>query len=536
MSGKPPARKRSRAASSNTTPSPPDAAAGDSSSEVVPLPEALTDVAADKLAPALQAHLLASIQLMQRFIANRPPGEHAQWEKQLASLQASLRMVHKAYPGEAAPPEAGSGDGALDPGRVKEFGRTVAEARQAAGLSRRDLAKRAGLSEKTIWNVEEGSNIPTHATVLRLLAIRELNLQSEQVPWEHKGSPDFGSAPNCWIAPGYEPLRLFAELFEVLNGPGGTVEQTFCYLDHRSAVNWYELCNQSAYDAKYRSRLPLDAMARRILEYSGHGRLDLIALGSGDGKQESRLVEHLLDWAEEAQRAADLRLYLVDISQPLLSAAYQHAAQKVGRRRGVLVQAIQGNFHHWPRYTQLHHTAERGHRRRVMSLLGFTIGNLDNEAWFFQHTLVGLAPDDLLLLDVLIGYGDPERPDEVRRKDPAFSTGPTPEHRAWLSGPLERYCEDLHKVELEYTLGAPCTVPGSYAIDVIARVELRDRRHRRFALFRFKRYDPARLAEMMRHLGWALIADAPFGPDLNNPVAAVLLFRKLSPSIPVWPG
>jgi transcriptional regulator with XRE-family HTH domain len=498
-------------------------------SEAVPLPEALAAVSPDKLANALQAHLLAAIHLMQRFIQACPVAERTKWERQLPKLQTTLRMVHKSCPSEALPPESASSEGALDPERVKEFGELVASARKTARLARRDLARRSGLSEKTIWNVENGGNMPTHATVLRLLSIKELGLSSEQVPWQHKGTFDFGSAPNCWIAPGYEPLKLFTELFEVLNGPGGTLEQTFVYLDHQSAVNWYELSNQSFYAAKYRARIPLDVMARRILEHSGHGRLDVIALGSGDGKQETRLVEHLLDWADESRRAADLRLYLLDVSQPLLSAAYQHAAQTVGARRGVLVQAIQGNFHHWPRYTQLHHTAERGHRRRLVSMLGYTIGNLDNEASFFQHTLVGLAPDDLLLLDLLNAAADPQHPDEVIRKDSAFSSGPTPEHRKWLVGPLMRYCQGLQSIDLKYALGAPCTVPGSYAIEVIADIELRDRRHRRFALHRFKRYDPKRLAEMMQHLGWALLGNSSYGPDEANPLGSLLLFRKLSP-------
>lgn len=533
MAGSPstPSRPRATAPEKGAAPtSPPTSAI--SASEPVPLPEALAEVAADKLANALQSHLLASTQLMQRFIQSRPDSERPKWERMLGNLQSTLRSVHKSCPSETLPPETAAADDALDPERVKEFGQLVATLRAAAGLTRRELARRTGLSEKTIWNVEDGSNVPTHATVLRLLSVKELGLSTEQVPWQQKGAFDFGSAPNCWIAPGYEPLKLFAELFEVLNGPGGAVEQTFVYLDHQSAVNWYELCNQSFYAAKYRARLPLDAMARRILEHSGHSRFDVIGLGSGDGKQETRLVEHLLDWADERRRVADLRLYLLDVSQPLLSAAYQHAAQTLGRRRGVLVQTIQGNFHSWPRYTQLHHTAERVHRRRLVSLIGFTIGNLDNEARFFQHTLVGLAPDDLLLLDVLIAAADPQNPDEVQRKDPAFSSGPTPEHRTWLTGPLMRYCQDLQSVDIKYALGGPCTVPGSYAIDVIATVELRDRRHRRFALHRFKRYDPKRLAEMMRHLGWGLEAEDQYGPDPANPVASLLLFRKLASSRP----
>jgi len=152
----------------------------------------------------------------------------------------------------------------------------------------------------------------------------------------------------------------------------------------------------------------------------------------------------------------------------LLNEGYQHAATKVARR-GVLVQAIQGNFHHWARYTQLHHVPERSHRRRVVTMLGSTLGNLDNEVSFFEQTLIGLATDDLLLLDVLVAKGDPQRREEVERNDLALQRGPSPLHAKWLTGPLRRYCEDLKSVELKHTLNVLTVVPGSYAINVAPR-------------------------------------------------------------------
>lgn len=83
---------------------------------------------------------------------------------------------------------------------------------------------------------------------------------------------------------------------------------------------------------------------------------------------------------------ADLRLYLLDISQPLLSEAYTHAAQTLDRFRGVLVTAVQGNFHHLPRYGQLLYRPEASHRRRLVTMLGGTFGNLD-----FYKTMSSLA-------------------------------------------------------------------------------------------------------------------------------------------------
>lgn len=484
----------------------------------------------ESLSRALMAHLTAAAQIMGRLSTTRPEADKARWRKHETQVQSALRMVQRDCASDAMRPGLVPSDGSLDPQRLKEFGELLVKARQRLGLSQNQLATRSGLSRKTIWNLEHGTGAPNRDTIFRLLFIKELGLSVEQVPWRSKLSLDVGAAPNCWIAPGYEPLKLFAELYEAVNGPGGRLEQTFAYLDHQSADNWYKLCNQPIYALKYRTRAPIDTIAGSIVQASGHARLDVVALGAGDGVQETRLVENLLLAAEEARRESDLRLFLLDISQPLLSEAYKHAARAVGHDGKVMIQAIQGNFHHWPRYKQLHHTDVNDHRRQLITIFGATVGNLDNEANYFQNTLVGLAAGDLLLLDIHLAYGDPSRPEEILRLDPAFSHGPSPEHKAWLTGPLRSYCPDVLRVELRYQLNLLTVVPGSYAIDVVADVEYRDHTKKVFpSLFRFKRYDPTRLAATLRMFGWELLETAPYGPAKAQPSAALMLFRKTSP-------
>ena len=276
--------------------------------------------------------------------------------------------------------------------------------------------------------------------------------------------------------------------------------------------------------------MPLQQAAREVRDSIGRAGLDVVALGAGDGKQEVRLVQHLLATGER-ETAGDVRLYLLDISQPLLSAAYQYAAEHVGSQ-GVYVCAIQGNFHHWPQYTQLHHAPERAHRRRLVVMLGNTVGNLDNEARFFQHTLTGLVPGDLLLMDVGLAFGSPDQPEEIKRSDRALSTGFQGAYQEWLSGPLERYCVGAKSVSLRPSLDLRSAIPGSYAIDALATVKLENGKQRRFSVFRFKRYDPERLGEVLRHLGWELLLSVPFGVEATHPVAALMLLRKFSRSQP----
>lgn len=494
----------------------------------VELPPPLRELPKGRLADLAQTRLLEAVQAMQRVSELLPPTEQAQWREQVEKTQALLRSVQKLSPNEAIPIGSGDLEGALEPGHAQEFGRRIYDARLRAGLTQQELAQLAGLGHKTIRNVEAGAHVPTRSTVMRLLAVKELELGPREVPWRESDATELSASPNCWIAPGYEPLKSFAELFEQLNGAGGSIEQTFAYLDHKSAVSWYQLSNQAQYAATFRANIPLDDIARRIVDEAGTSELDVIALGSGDGRSEVRLTQHLLDHDQRnnAKKATELRLYLLDISQPLLSTAYHHAAQTVAQR-GVYVCAIQGNFHHFPQYTQLHYSAERATRRRVVCMLGNTLGNLDNEARFFQHTLVGLAPSDMLLLDIdlLRGVASTDNPEEILRTDPVFR-GIQPGHADWLSGPLKRYCNDAVEVTLKPVLDRHAITQASYTIDVLAQVKLRSGEKKQFSIFRFKRYDRNVFPELLRTFQWELLAEVPYGSTDGSPQKVLFLFRK----------
>ena len=499
------------------------------------LPGVFGAVSRKRLSSLVQTSIFGAFQGLQDLAAEADAALQGACKKQVQALQRALRFVHKTFPSEDAPEKVPdvARDWAIDPDQAKAFGRMIEKARDAAELSAIQLGKLAGLSEQTIYNVEHAANVPTHATVVRLLAVKELGINSDQVPWRRPLASELGSSPNCWIAPGYDPLKMFAELFEALNnGRGGIIEQTYSYLDHQSAMHWFELSNQSSYATMFRQSMKLEPMAQKILAETGRAGLDVIALGSGDGKQEVRLVQHLLAHGEHRNGTSpNMRLFLIDISQPLLSSAYQHAAETLGKR-SVYICAVQGNFHDWPQYTQFHHGSESSHRRRIACMLGLTIGNLDNEARYFQHTLIGFAPGDMLLLDVQLACGAPEHPDEIRRKDKLLHNGFQPSHKEWLGGPLRRYITDAIDVELQPALDVHSNVvPGSYTIDTQATVKLKGGREKHFSIFRFKRYDPQRLADMLRHLGWELLSESPFGPDPNAPVQSLLLFRRLSPSM-----
>jgi len=164
--------------------------------------------------------------------------------------------------------------------QLQAFGRLLRDKRNAAGLSRVQLAHQAKISDSTIKFLESARHPPSRATLIRLLAIQELGLTWDQVPG-HSAPPasersrraeatPVGAELNCLIPPSLDPVRRVMELGRFLNGAGGHVEQSSAYLDPQSAAA-YLLCQQSVDIASLRASTPLAQAARRIVAAAGRG-------------------------------------------------------------------------------------------------------------------------------------------------------------------------------------------------------------------------------------------------------------------------
>jgi transcriptional regulator with XRE-family HTH domain len=410
----------------------------------------------------------------------------------------------------------------LDMAQRQEIARTVRDRRMTLGLSVQALAQRVGLSEGTIKNLESPRKPITRTTLLRLTAMAELGFQFDELLFDQP----MGDQPepmNCFIAPGFNPIKMVIELGEKLNSAGGVVEQTNVYLDHQSAAAYLKLANQPEYVAAFRDPVPMTRVAEVILESTGRAGLDVIALGSGDAREEVRLVQHLL----AKSRLPDLRLYLLDVSQPLLLTGFVHAAETLADQYGVAYFAMQGNFHHLPRYTQLNYTPTRSHRRRIATIFGGTMASLEHEGQFFRHSLSGLAPGDLAVIYAQLAAASPAQPDAISRLEPALQKPISTAHKNWLTDPIYRYCKEVTDVELHLEINTTCPVPGSYALEAIATVKLTGRRQKVFSMHRWRKYDPDLLSAHLGTMGWETLAQLPCGSSPKNQ-AAVLVLRKRS--------
>ncbi len=447
-------------------------------------------------------------------LTNLSPGDDAdkqQAHEDLLSLQTQvlqLLHIHFAPDGEA--------EGA------RRFGDVLRQHRDEAGLTQDQLAQFTGLSESLVRKLEKGLKAPSRKTLLALCTVPDLKLvPSEITSVSTVRENSHRLAPNWYVSPGFDSVQMMSDLAQQLNSNGGSIEQTYVYLDHKSALDWIQLCNTPGYTAAFRDRMPHNAIAKRIAEVIGPVGLDVIALGPGDGRNEVRLVQHIL---EQGTRPS-IRFYLLDASQPLLSYAFKHAVDTFSSDPNLFVCGLQGNFHHLPRYLQLHYSPARSHRRRIYMMMGGTIGNLENEPSFFQNSFAGAAPGDLLLFDVSYPATDSMDPADIERADTSLRQ-PIPEgHQHWLSGPLHRYCHDFQAVSFRFRLDTNRPLAGSYGIQFMATVTTPGMQQREFCMWQVRRYQPESLVRCMRGLGWKHVGLLPFG-GTSGPQKAVFMFQR----------
>lgn len=408
----------------------------------------------------------------------------------------------------------------IPPERLQKLAADTRERRQTLRLSTNQLAKRAGLSEGTIKRIERGLDAPSRTTLLQLASLSDLELDLHDLLYEARTKEGAGSSFNCYIAPGFDPVKMVIDLGKQLNGPGGYIEQTNIYLDHQSAAAYLHMANEPGYVAAFRNCIPLHKIANRLVEVTGGAGLDLIALGPGDAHEEVRLVQQIIG----NTKRPDLRLYLLEISQPLLTEGFRHAADTLNDTYGVAYFGMQGNFHQLPQYAQLHYTPARSHRRRVICMLGRTMANLDDELRFFRFSLIGCAPRDLLIVDMQLAYAPADKPDLIRKADTALNR-PMPDAAAsFLSSPIRRHCEGISDIKWHIELNNRCPVPGSYELAAIATVNFIGKQPKQFSMNRFRRYDPQLFSASLEGIGWQLVADCCYGGDKSP--AAVMLFQK----------
>ncbi len=392
------------------------------------------------------------------------------------------------------------------------FGELLRSRREEAKLSVADLARKTGLVRTTIHNIEQGLTTASPQTLKLLASVKALRLTELDTSRE--------GALDAWFTEQYNPMQMVRGMGAVLNGPGGQIEQTLLYLDPQSAFDWYALSNSEQYITAFRSKIPLDKLAERIIKESKGVGLDVDGLGCGDGKTETALMQLL---ADQMPAPPDLQLYLLDISHVLLSEAYRTALDSLAPRR-IPVFAIHGNFNDVSKNPLLYMHPRSIRRLRLFLMMGYTLGNISDEPWFFRDLAACAQSGDLAVLDFQLARAPVDQPDKIRELDPPIrAKRPVASYTDFLSGPLRRHCRGLQGIRLRTELSTHCPVPGSYALENWAAVEKEDEPLRQFLVWRIKRYDLEKLSECLRSLGWNTLHAWKYGPEK---LAAVLLIQR----------
>lgn len=400
--------------------------------------------------------------------------------------------------------------------RDRSLGELLRRRRDLADLSLVKVAKLAKLSRNTISNIEQGVHHPNAETLRRLWSVEALGLSAADL-----NSPPCDWRPNSWVSEGYDPVQMTLNLIRQVNGPGGSIEQTYLYLDGQSAADWLAICSTESFSESYRKTRPLEAVSAEIVRMVRGMPLDINALGPGDGKSEVALVGHVLDRLPPS----DVRLHLLDISHPLLVASW-NLALATFQSRHLDVLALHGDFHKLTLYEPLQAGPNARTRRRLYTFIGYTLSNLDNEIRFFESLAACSAPGDMCLIDLQTAFASPDAPEEVRAKDPSLKGNPPRAYVEWMTGPLRRYGRGVRDVTLEHDLCTECVVPGSYEINLIAHVELVNAARKQFIVGRIKRYDPARLSASLRARGWVVESTRLYGGPSGKGAALMLLRRE----------
>lgn len=391
----------------------------------------------------------------------------------------------------------------------------LAEAREARGLSRRRLSEEAGLSSPTAQMIETGQRMPQLDTVERLADVLKVS-----PAWLGYGAPPVRRVFNYRTAPGYDPLKQGRELADLIHGCGGRVDQSMLYIDPYGAAHYATV-------AETYKGLPLRQAAALVASHFQEP-LTVIALGAGTARHEVRFVEQLVQQQEQAFSDGDstIDFYLVDISQPLLSTGYKHAAETL-TRYNIPIVAVEGDFTKLPSYMD-YFAPSRGPRRKVITMLGYTIGNFANEVTFIRDSLVGCIQGDLFLLDYLVRLAPPNKPAAIKDAEPLFNQKRRKDfHGTYISfllNPLTRHYGHNAPIHVEPVLDtSSCPIPGSYAIEMRATMQSEEGK-KSFIAASYKRYEPTAFDAALRSEGWERVESWEFGDDRPSMLS---LFRRL---------
>lgn len=397
--------------------------------------------------------------------------------------------------------------------RCLEIGSRLRLAREGIGMSGRKTSQAAGLSIETAHSIESTGRMPGIDTVERLASVLRVSPS-----WLAFGTDPMRRVMNYRWAPGHSALGAARELEAIIRGEGGKIDHSFLYFDPAGAALYEEV-------SRVPEPRPLAEAAVEILSQFKEP-LSVVALGSGMAHIETTLVECLVrpESSPDLDGEPAIDLYLVDSSACLLGEGHRHAAQRLACH-SVPVVAIEGDFRKLPTFSEMF--APRGPRRKLFVLLGYTIGNLDNELSFLRESLLCATRGDLMLFDFGTQIDKSKNPGSALKSEPGakvIQAGGTVTNNKWLAflaGPVSRvYGEHGLQVGLRHVPESG-VIPNSHSVEFWVKTP----DGKQFVTCGWRRYDPESMAAAFARFGWRLVKMWPFGQQRPSSLA---LFQRVS--------
>ncbi len=184
----------------------------------------------------------------------------------------------------------------------------------------------------------------------------------------------------------------------VLNGKKVPAKFQFAAAD--GGRRWLELCHSESYGYFKRAKTLLKDNIKRLAENvcaaADTAAVDLISLGSGDGRKDDIILQELAKKLSENER---LYYYPIDISDILLVEAIRYVSRHGLGREHYGCKAVLGDFTNLPMIREL---IDYRPNANLFSALGNVIGSFD-ESEIFASIAGAMRKGDLVLIEANIG-------------------------------------------------------------------------------------------------------------------------------------
>lgn len=181
---------------------------------------------------------------------------------------------------------------------------------------------------------------------------------------------------------------------------GDNVPAKFQFAEAEGGRYWLKLCKSRSYGyykkAVAQLRTNQERLAEQVQKAAGTTAVDLVSLGSGDGKKDDILLRAFADDLPDHEYAY---YYPIDISDILLVEAVRRVSRNGLKRERFRCKPVLGDF---TNLSSLEGIIAHRSNTNVFSLLGNALGSFD-ESEILSNIRGVMLPGDLVLLEANIG-------------------------------------------------------------------------------------------------------------------------------------